>query len=81
MGFLWSLRSVLFLFILALVGSTLGSLPVLMDHLCGTCAAFSTAESRSKHLGHLKREIHMHGGPAEAYKSWKIQVLTVSMRY
>ena len=55
-----------FLFILALVGSTLGSLSVLMGRLCGTCATSSEAESRSKHLGPPKREVHMHGGPAEA---------------
>ena len=80
MGFLWSLRLVLFPFILALVGSTSGSLPVLMDYLCGICAAISKIESRSKHLDPSKREIHMHGGPVEAYKSWKIQMLTFSMR-
>ena len=39
MGFPWSLRLVHFPFILALVGSTLGSLPVLMYYLCGTGAA------------------------------------------
>ena len=81
MGFLWSLRLVLFPFILALVGSTLGSLPVLMDHLCGTCVATSKIESRSKHLDPPKMEVHMHGGPVEACKSWKIQMLTVSMRF
>ena len=81
MGFLWSLCLVLFPSILALVGSTLGLLSVLMYHLCGTRAAISNIESRSKYLDPPKREVHRHGGPVEAYRSRKIQMLTVSMRF
>ena len=51
----------LFPFILAIVGSTLGSLPVLMYCLCVTCAAISKIESCSKHLDPPMMEVNAAG--------------------